>query len=137
VSIYIINFCHGGSFIHLWCIIWEKQISLHLWSVSFLDAICLIFKISDFLWVCFKKNILGMFSKLRKWLLAPSCLSVRPSVRMEQLSPHWIDFHEIWYLSIFRNSVQNVQVLLKSDKNKGYFTWRPVYIFNHISLSSS
>jgi len=29
------------------------------------------------------------------------------------------------------------QVLLESDKNNGYFTWRPVYIFDHISLSSS
>jgi hypothetical protein len=25
---------------------------------------------------------------------------------MQQLSSHWPDFHEIWYLSIFRKSVE-------------------------------
>jgi len=25
------------------------------------------------------------------------------SVRVEQLCSHWMDFHEIWYLNIFRN----------------------------------
>jgi hypothetical protein len=34
--------------------------------------------------------------------LASSCLSVRPSVDMEQLSSYWTDFHEILYLSILR-----------------------------------
>jgi len=28
--------------------------------------------------------------------------NVSPSVRMEQLGSHWMDFHEIWYLSIFK-----------------------------------
>jgi hypothetical protein len=49
-------------------------------------------------------------------------LSVRPSVRMEQLGFHWTDFHEILYLRIFRKSVEKIQVLLKADNNKGYFT---------------
>ena len=39
-----------------------------------------------------------------------------------------MDFHEISYLYIFWKSVGKIQVLLKSDKNKGYFTWRPIYI---------
>ena len=39
------------------------------------------------------------------------------------------DFHEIWYLRIFRKSVAKIQVSLKSDKNNGYFTWRPICIF--------
>ena len=43
-------------------------------------------------------------------------------VRMEQLSGHWRDFHEIWYPSIFRNSVEKIQFPLISDKNNGYFT---------------
>jgi hypothetical protein len=30
-----------------------------------------------------------------------------------------------------------IQVLLKSDKNKRYYTWRPVYIYNHTLLNSS
>ena len=63
-------------------------------------------------------------------------MPVRPSVRMEQLGSHLKDIREVWYLSIFRNSVEIIQVSLKSDKNKGYFTWRPIYIY-HISLISS
>jgi len=39
-------------------------------------------------------------------------------------------------LNIFRIIVEKIQVSLKSDKNKGYFTWRPIYIFDHILLSS-
>jgi len=35
-------------------------------------------------------------------------------------------------LSIFRKSVENIQVSLKSEK--GSFTWKPIYIFYHISL---
>jgi len=64
------------------------------------------------------------------------CLSIRLSVRMEHLGAHWENFHEILYLSTFRKSVQRIQVSLKSNKNNGYFTWRPIYIFDHISLSS-
>jgi len=31
-------------------------------------------------------------------------------------------------------TVQKIQVSLKSDKNNGYFTRRPIYIYDHISL---
>jgi len=61
--------------------------------------------------------------------LATSCLFVRPSVRMEQLCSHWANCHEIWYLSIFRKFVYNIQILLKSDKINRYFTWRPMKVF--------
>ena len=43
-----------------------------------------------------------------KRLLASSCSSVRPSVRMEQLGSHWTDFHEILHLSTFRKTVQKM-----------------------------
>ena len=42
----------------------------------------------------------------------------RLSVRMEQLDFHWTAFQEIWYLNIFRKSVEQIQVSLKSDKKK-------------------
>jgi len=29
-------------------------------------------------------------------------------------------------LSIFLNSVEKIQVQFTSDKNRGYFTWRPI-----------
>ena len=48
------------------------------------------------------------------------------SVSPERLGSHWREFHEIWYLSIFRKSVEKIQVSLKPDKNNRYFTWRPV-----------
>jgi len=65
-----------------------------------------------------------------------TCVSVLPPVRMEQLGSHWTDFHESWYLSIFRKSVENIQISLKSDRNNGYFTCRTAYIFVCVSPSS-
>ena len=57
-------------------------------------------------------------------------MSVRLYVRMKQLGSHWKDFEEIWYLSFFEKSVETVQVLLKSDKNNGCFTWRRFHIYD-------
>ena len=72
-----------------------------------------------------------------KLLLASLCLCVRLSVCTEQVGSHWTDFHGTPYLSIFRSSVHKIQVSLLSDKNNGYFTWRQIYICDHISHSSS
>ena len=49
-------------------------------------------------------------------------MSVRPSVRAEEIYSHWADFHEISYLNIFRKSVEEIEVLLKYDTNNGHFT---------------
>jgi hypothetical protein len=57
-------------------------------------------------------------------------MPVRLSVRMEQT---WLPpegFYNVLYLSIFRSCVQKVQVLLKSDKNNGYFTRRHLFIYD-------
>ena len=59
------------------------------------------------------------------------------SVRMEQLDSHWMDFHEVWYSKIFRKNPKKIKVLLKSDQENGYFAWRPVCIYDNISLGSS
>jgi len=40
-------------------------------------------------------------------------------------------------LSIFRTTVEKIQVSSKSDKNKGYFRCRPIYSFDHMLFSSS
>ena len=66
-------------------------------------------------------SFLGGFGKLRKAIIS-FVMSVRLSGRTEQLGSQWKDFHEIWYLRVFRKSVAQIQVLLKSDKNNGYFT---------------
>ena len=72
-----------------------------------------------------------------KRLLAWSCLSVRPSVSMAQLGTHWTDFHLTLYLSTFRKFVKKIQICLETDKTNVNFTWRPIHIFYHISLSPS
>jgi len=48
-----------------------------------------------------------------------------------------MDFHEIWSLSIFQKYVQKIQVSLKYDHNKKYYTLKPVYIYDKISLTYS
>jgi hypothetical protein len=62
------------------------------------------------------------------------CLSVPPFI-----CPHGktrLPFDRFsWKFSNFRKSVDKIQVSLKSDKNKGDFPGRPIYIFNHTSLS--
>ena len=77
-------------------------------------------------------RFLGPFAKLRK-----ATLSFVMSVRSEQFVSHWRIFmkSDIWIF--FRKSVEKIQVSLKSDKNKGYFTWIFMYSSANISLSSS
>jgi hypothetical protein len=66
-------------------------------------------------------TLLGEFAKWRKEVIS-FVMSVRLSVPMEKLGYHRTDFHKIWYLNIFRKTLQKNQVSLKSDKNNGYFT---------------
>jgi hypothetical protein len=51
----------------------------------------------------------GAFLTLRKATISvvwPVCVFL--SVRMGQLVSHWTDFHEIWYSSTFRKSVEKI-----------------------------
>ena len=78
-------------------------------------------------------SILGGSAKLQK-----ANINFVLSVHKQHLGYHWMDFHEILYLRIScPKSVEKIQVLLKSDKNNGYSTWRPIYIFDYRSLKSS
>ena len=81
------------------------------------------------------EGFLDVFEKLRKATVS-FVMSVWPYVRMEQPGSRLAGFHEIWYLNIFRKSVEKIQVALNSDKNDGYFIWRSKYLFDHISLTS-
>jgi len=40
-------------------------------------------------------------------------------------------------MSIFRISVEKIQVSLKSEKNNRYFTRRPMYIYDNVALNCS
>ena len=54
-----------------------------------------------------------------KRLLASSCLSIRLSVRMEQLGPNRTDFHEIWYFNIFLKYVEKEKKVLSTPSFGG------------------
>jgi hypothetical protein len=56
---------------------------------------------------------LGTFAKLQKETIT-FIMSIHLSICMEQLSSHWTDFDETWYLHFFQKSVEKVQVSLKS-----------------------
>jgi len=61
------------------------------------------------LWnIILKMSFLGPLQEFRKSPLASSCLSVCPSLRMEQLGSHWTDFHKIWRIIIFKKSVEKI-----------------------------
>jgi hypothetical protein len=79
--------------------------------LCYLHYLCDILFFIGFLW------FLDMFIKL--WKSSSSCLYVCLPFCMEQLGSQWMDFHEIWYLSIFQTSVEKVQVSLKYAINKG------------------
>jgi len=57
------------------------------------------------------KPLSGAFAKLRKASIS-SVMSVCLSVRIEHLSSHSMDFHEILYLSTLRKSVEKIQLSL-------------------------
>jgi hypothetical protein len=72
----------------------------------------------------FMARFLGDFAKLRKETInSPSFI--------RQI---FTKFHiSVFYQKTF---VENIQVSLKSGKNEGYLTWRPIYSGDIISLSS-
>ena len=70
-------------------------------------------------------NLQGRPQNCEKRLLASSCLSAR----MEQLGSTGRTLLKFYVWEYFRKSVQKIQGSLKSDKNRGYFTWRPIHIF--------
>ena len=77
------------------------------------------------------------FRRLRKIgekrLLPSSCLPVRPhgTTRLA-LDRRLLN---LVFRRFFEKSIQKIQVWLKSDKNKGYFTWRHIRIYDIISLT--
>jgi hypothetical protein len=46
-----------------------------------------------------------------------------------QSGSHWTRFHEIWYSKTVGESVDKIQVYLKSDEHSDYFTWRCRHIY--------
>ena len=59
------------------------------------------------------------------------------SVHQHGTTPTGTDFNEISYMRIFRKSVLEIQVSLKSDESNGYCTQRPMYVYDNTSLNCS
>ena len=66
-------------------------------------------------------------------LVALSWLSLHP----HGMSSHWTDFCEILYLSVFFKTCQENSSFLKIWQDNRYFTWCPIYIYDHNVPSSS
>ena len=73
---------------------------------------------------------LGVFAKLRKRLLSSLYTSVRPSVRMEQLSSYWTDFHDM-FSKICQENSSSIKIWHE------YCAWRLTDGCDNISLNSS
>ena len=65
-----------------------------------LSTIILITTVSTVIFRRVRKN-------REKLLLASSCLSACPPVRMEQLGSKWTDFYEIWYTNFSKIRPEN------------------------------
>ena len=83
--------------------------------------------------ISFRAFLRRFSQNCEKRLSASSCLSVCPSSTNNSI---FTARTFIFYI-IFRKSVENIRVSLKSGKNNGYFTRRPIYIQYNISLHSS
>jgi len=78
-------------------------------------------------------ELIAKFRKASNTLAISVCLSAS----MEQLGFHWVYFHEVLFLTIFRNHLEKIKVELKCDKNNRHFTQRPMNICNHIFINST
>ena len=94
---------------------------LEAFLITQLQLACFCVHLCAYIHIWLISSFLGAFAKLRKAAIS-FVMSVRLSARVEQLGSHWMDFHEIWYLIIFRKYVEKIQVSFKSDNNKWYFT---------------
>ena len=88
-------------------------------------------------------EFLGAFAKLRKVttsivmsVLLSVCPYVRPSAcKTTRLSRDGYAQNLIFEF-FSRKSVEEIQISLKSNNNNRHYTWRPICIFDHISLIS-
>ena len=72
------------------------------------------------------EKILAAFAELRMATIS-FVMSVRLSVRIEQLGSTWTDFYEICFrVLFFFKSVE--KSCIKSDKHSGCFAYRPMCI---------
>ena len=96
----------------------------------------LIWRVRFVMRLCFFS---GAVAKLRKATIS-FVMSVRPSVRLSSWNnsaPTGRIFMKFDIELLFEKSVKQIDLSLKSDKNKGYRTWRHVYVSDSFSLNYS
>jgi hypothetical protein len=76
-----------------------------------------------------KNPFLSALAKLQKSVIS-FVMTDCPPIRMEQFYSHWTDLNEIWYLRIFRESIEKIKDWLKCDKNNGHFIWKPMHVYD-------
>ena len=91
-----------------------------------------------FVWISEQTTIISLYSvkwpvyrRVSKIAKGNYCLHVCPSVHLGQLGSHMTDFQDICYLGIFGKSVAKIHISSNPDKNNGYFTGRPIYVFDY------
>ena len=100
-----------------------KQMEVRTWKVGWLSNVVqsIVYKRSQ---------------NCEKQPLASSYLSACPSAWRNSTPTDRIFMKfDIWIF--FWKCVEKIQVWLKSDKDNGYFTWRPMNIYNNSSLNYS
>jgi hypothetical protein len=114
-----------------------KQVHRHL------KLRCLTFGLTPFGWLqsltqlpTSEGNII--FRRFRKIAKTISfVMYVLLSIHIKELASRWMGFRENLYLIIFLISVEKIQISLKSNNNYGYFTRRPMHIYQNTLLNSS
>ena len=96
------------DFILFWKVV--ERVSLECWRNS-RTRLCVVCCLQGYFYcttcpLLFLFFFLDAFEKFRKAIMS-FVISVRPSVRMEQLGSHWKDFDEIWYVNFFRMSIKS------------------------------
>jgi hypothetical protein len=115
---------------------WYRLLESFHWQVTFVFASSPHYRVKFLAEKWFLLSTSSKFLKLPISFIIPFFLSAYPSVRMEKIGSHWTDFHEILYLSPFKDSVETIKFSLNSDRNNVYFTWRPIYLCDNISMNS-
>jgi hypothetical protein len=120
-------------------LILDKGIPLYrqprsLWKITVKHNISIYCKIFQFLstFTKFRKAIISYVTSIYLSVLPSDCPSVRPSA-CNNCAPTTRIF--VKFDICFFNSVEKIKDSLKFDKNNGYFIWRPVYIYDDISLN--
>jgi hypothetical protein len=84
-----------------------------------------------------KTRCLGAFAKLRKATIS-FVMSVRTSVSQHGTTRLPLDgFSRNSIFEDFSKICRKNSSFIKSEKNNVYFTWRPIYVYDHNALNSS